>query len=67
VVRTAAGPRRSGVPTAVGTPPLRPPSLSEFAADLWQDLGAEQLDAFEEDAVGHTADVHLQDLTAVPE
>ena len=38
---------------------------SELLPDLWEDFGAEQLDALEEGGVRHAADVHLQDLARV--
>src|SRR4051794_7311480 len=41
--------------------------LSEFLADLWQHVGAEQLDGLEVGGVRHAADVHLEDLAGVAE
>jgi hypothetical protein len=41
--------------------------LVEFFADLWEDLGAEQLDALEDGGLWHAADVHLEDLAVVAE
>jgi hypothetical protein len=41
--------------------------LVELFADLRENLGAEQLDGFEERGVRHAADVHLQDLAGVAE